>query len=411
MNNSKTALLNRGQLQQYIIEQSIKHLWLANQIGVSEKNLTRWLNGSVTRIRLSNLNKLASALNCEKGSLIARSEVDIYPSEENRDILVNELHNDGLLYELMISNKIKLAISLIKSTFHSALPSAIVANFYIKLGYAALIHRQYEKALQYFDKGLNKAIKVNDLPLVFSANLGTAITLVFSCEFKRSHHYLVICNATLQHANQEKAHYYSTNALFYLYSGDINAAIQSANLCLNECDITTDSIEKNLFKSTALQLLGACYLLQGDIELAYTFCAESLNVANLSGYNRCVAVSKGYLAAIHCTNANYVFAEQLIAQSIALVSDEDIALPSLLCISLFIYRKTGNSSKFAVSLNALNKICNTATVPNTFAIYQLYLINIEQGEMHKASEKLTHIENTLTQLSLPLWQPWLTKLS
>ncbi|AQQ00786.1 transcriptional regulator [Pseudoalteromonas aliena] len=409
MNNSKTALLNRKQLQQLILQKSIKHLWLANQIGVSEKTLTRWLNGSVSRIRLSNLTKLAHALSCTKEDLIARSEIDIYPSEENRDILVNELHNDGLLYELMMSSKIKLAISLIKSTFHSTLPRAIIANFYIKLGYASLIHRQYKNALQYFEKGFNKATKADDLSLVFSANLGCAITLFFSCEFKKSQYYLAICSNSLQYANQEKAHYYSTYSLFNLYSGDINAAIQSANLCLTECGETTDSIEKNLFKGTALQLLGACYLLKGDTKAAYTFCAESLNVANLSGYNRCVAVSKGYLAAIHCTNEKTALAEQLIEQSIALVSDEDISLPSLLCIALYIYRKTANTTKFLACLSTLNAMCNTTNVVNTFATYQLYLIDIEQGNTLAASEKLTQIESALNQLSLPLWLAWLTK--
>jgi DNA-binding Xre family transcriptional regulator len=179
VNTTNTELLDRDKLKTLINDMSIKHAWLASEIRISERTLTRWINGDVTRVRISNLKKLAVALGCETNTLIARSETESYPSHVNRAILVNELHNDSLLYELLMSSKIKLAIALIKSTFHSRLPLSVLGDFHVKLGYASLIHRKFKSAIKQFDKAGLKARSAYDNQLIFSVNLGLAITHFF----------------------------------------------------------------------------------------------------------------------------------------------------------------------------------------------------------------------------------------
>lgn len=407
MSGLKTVLLNRAQLKQMVTEQAIKHLWLASEIDVSEKTLTRWLNGDVTRIRINNLSKLASALRCSKEDLIASSETDAYPSEKNRDVLINELSSDGFLYELMMSSKINLTVSLIKSTFHPRLPSAIVANFYIKLGYASLIHRKYKKAIQYLTKGLDKATGVDDRTLMFSANLGLAITLFCHSELIKAHTYLALCKKTIQYAGQEKAHFYSTCALYELYCGHFDAAIKAANACLNECLPAKPAIEKNVFKGTALQILGACYLFRGDTDAAYNACVESLSVAKRSGYKRNVALSKGYLAVIYCARDDFEHAEQLIEQSLQLVNPEDISLPSLLGIAVYISYCAGNAAKYSAYQAEIKAICSADTVVSVFASYLMFASGKRQDDASTVTVQLSEIDQALDQLGLTYWQRWL----
>jgi len=411
VNSNKTELINREKLTSLINSLSIKHVWLAKKIEVSEKTLTRWLNGDVTRIRTRNLQKLTEVLDCEMDDLIARSEIDIYPSAKNRDTLVNELHNDSLLYELLASSKIKLAISLIKSTFHSQLPSAILANFYIKLGYASLLHRKQKAAFKYFTKASVKASKANQPELIFSVNLAFAITHFFDCNYEQCLNYLAHCESNKESAGLEKAHFYSTFSLYYLFTGQFDSAISSAENCISECDPYKPSIEKELFLCTALQLKGASHLFRGDIAEAQDCCIEALTVAHQSGYSRCVDVSKAYLAAFYASQGQLGSALQLATQSIQSVNEKDISVPSLLCIAIYVHRITGNEQISRQLYEQLASISKEYSAPRAFSQYQMALLEQGLGNQDKAAQINQQFIKSLNELGLTHWSEFVTKRS
>lgn len=401
--SSKTEILNRELLISQISKGSIKHLWLANQIGVSEKTLSRWVSGNVTRIRSSNLNKLALALDCSREDLIAEPDVDDYPSDKDRNVLINELNNDGLLYQLLVSSKIKLVISLIKSTFHSSLPSGVIANFYIKLGYAALIHRKFRTAKKYISKGLTKAELTNDKQLIFSAKLGLAITYFFECDYQKCQYYLMECEQNIQCSGQEKAHFFNTFAMYYLYTGDLQTCIEYSSKCIEECAPNTESIEKELFLSSALQLRGASQLLGGNTEQARISCKESLEAAERSRYKRSIAVSKAYLAAVYAVDGEIELARKLVGESFKLVNIKDISYPSLLCIKAFICRKSSEVQ----SLKGISKQLVSISKPNSsliaFMHYQEYLCQRQLEDTENAGQTMEQIKAILEKLKLTNW--------
>lgn len=403
MHTNKTEIIDRNRLISLINSQSVKHTWLASKINVSEKTLTRWVNGDVTRIRTGNLKKLAAALNCETEVLIARSEVDVYSSAKNRDILVNELHNDSLLYQLLMSSKIKLAISLIKSTFHPKLPSAILASFYTKLGYASLIHRKLKAAKKHFSKASTKAQTSGNQEVIFSVNLAFAITHFLDFDFKRCLDFLMLCDANKQYAGQEKAHYYNTYSLYYLYTGQFDFAISSSDDCISECAPNRKSVEKELFLSTALQLKGASYLFKGDIEQARTCCLNSLTVANRSGYKRCVDVAKAYLATVDAYQGEFDSALALSFESIQNVNEKDISLPSILCAAIYVHRASGNEQKSRELCEQLKRICNKRSAPIAFSEYQLSLIERAHGNKVEADKIRQQVIELLYELGLEHW--------
>lgn len=407
MNNAKTEILNREELALQMSRGAIKHLWLANKIGVSEKTLSRWVSGDVTRIRRSNLNKLADALGCDRATLIAFSEVDLYPTSKNRDVLVNELNNDSLLYELLAGSKIKLAVSLIKSACHSALPSGIISNFYIKLGYASLLHRESIKAKKYFVKGLDNAKSANNESLVFSANLGLATTFFFECKYKKCREYLSLCEGGLDFSEKEKAHFYNTFSLYYLYIGDIDSCIEMTNKCIEECSASTASMEKSLFFSSALQLQAACFLFNGDIERAGLLSVKSLSLAEQSGYKRSIAVSKVYLAAVYTAEKKHRQAMALMEEGLQLVSSQDISLPSLLSIAVYVCRAAGESERMDKLAEYLFSLACEDSAPNAFAIYQLYLADVSLGDLAAAKLKLSQVTSIIATLELDVWLDWL----
>ncbi|TDF41325.1 XRE family transcriptional regulator [Alteromonadaceae bacterium M269] len=403
MNTNKTEIIDRNRLNQLINDQSIKHAWLATTINVSEKTLTRWVNGDVTRIRVGNLKKLAQALNCDMESLVASSEADLYPSTKNRDILVNELHNDSLLYELLMSSKIRLAISLIKSTFHSKLPSAIVASFYTKLGYAALIHRKQKTAKKYFDKAFAKAKLSGNEEVTFSVNLAYAIMYFLDCDYEECKNKLLMCARKEEHAGQERAHFYNTNSLYYLYTGQFDRSIEYSDKCIDECSPDKLSIEKELFLCTALQLKGAALLFTNDTENAKECCESSLYVAKRSGYSRCIRLSKAYLAGVYAFRQEFDLAEALAEESIENADESDIAYPTLLCASIYVFRASGKSIKALELHEKLTVICPAQSTPVAFSSYQLLRIRQQQGKNIEAGEIHQQIEKSLETLGLNYW--------
>jgi DNA-binding Xre family transcriptional regulator len=402
VNTSKTEVIDREQLSKLINDQSIKHSWLASKISVSEKTLTRWLNGDVTRIRVSNLRKLAQALNANADLLVASSEVDLYPSRKNRDILVNELHSDSLLYELLMSSKIRLAISLIKSTFHSKLPSAIIASFYTKLGYAAIIHRKQKTAKKYIEKALVKAQLSGNEEVMFSVNLAFAIMYFLDCDYEQCRNQLILCEQKEEHAGQEKAHFYNTNSLYYLYTGDFERSITYSDKCIDECSPEKLSIEKELFLCTALQLKGAALLFKNDVDNAKKCCENSLDVANRSGYSRCVRLSKAYLAGVCAYRKELNVAIKLTDESLKGVDENDISVPTLLCAAIYVNRVVGDISRMLALHERLTTICTTPSAPVTFSLYQLLQVYQQQGNS-RAEGTWQQINKSIKVLGLNYW--------
>lgn len=404
MNSQNMVVLDRKGLVDKIQTRSLKYIWLSNQVGVSEKTLTRWVNGDVKRIRFSNLVNLAQALNCSKEELIATSEFDVISTDKDRALLARELTNDSLLYELLIGNKLKLAISLMKSTLHSALPSQIIVSFLVKLGYAVLLRRNYSSARKYFEKARLLAVRKGQLGAQFSATVALALNDFFEAKFERCNKHLLWCEEHYDFAQEDRPQFYNTRAMYYLCTGEIEESIESADRCIEVCESLSCSLIKNVFLASAWYLRGAGYLLKDELSEARKSCVTSLNVAESSGYSRCIATSKAYLACVEATSGYRDISEALIRESLALVSEKDVSYPSLLCINLYVSRLAGQNSDAEESGMKLVEIAPNRCVTVAFTFYQLALLERDKGNQFKSVRFLNKSQDILNELGLGGWQ-------
>jgi DNA-binding Xre family transcriptional regulator/tetratricopeptide (TPR) repeat protein len=363
----KTALLDRQKLISLINEKDIKHAWLAHSIQVTEKTLTRWINCDVQRVRHSNLKKLAMALECDEHMLVASTETEDYPSEKNQAVLINELCNDSLLYQLIIGNKVKLTTSLIKSTFNTMLPSAIMGNFYIKLGYAALVHGKYKNATKYFQKAAAKAQEHVLSELQFSVNLAFAIFYFIKCNCPQCLQHLEECEKLNAFAGPELAHYYNTYALYYLYTAEFTLSYRYVEYCIHACGEDSHSIEKQVFLCSALQVQGTLSLLQKDYFKGQKLFEEALRVAMQSGYSRSICLAQAFLSAGLAVNGQQGEATKLVKLYMAGADRDDVSTPTLLCASMYVYYKNNDVKKMQETLLELEAICKGFSAPLTFA--------------------------------------------
>ena len=308
-----------------------------------------------------------------------------------------------MLYELLISSKIRLAISIIKSTFHPKLPSAISANFYTKLGYAAIIHRKQKTAKKHFEKALAKAQSSSNEQVIFSVNLALSIMYFFDCDYKQCKNQLLLCEQNEEYAGQEKAHFFNTKSLYYLYTGDFERSMTYSDKCIEECSPEKLSIGKELFLCTALQLKGVAFLSKNDVDNAKKYCERSLYIANRSGYSRCVRLSKAYLAGVCAYRKELDLAIKLTDESLKGVEDNDISVPTLICAAICVNRIADNISQTLELHEKLTTICTTPSAPVTFSLYQLLLLYQQQQDHSNIAKTQEKITESLNVLGLNYW--------
>ncbi len=97
----------------------------------------------------------------------------------------------------------------------------------------------------------------------------------------------------------------------------------------------------------------------------------------------------------------------IISESINSVSSKDISLPSLLCIGMFVSRRTGDTKLLQKRTEHLQEITQSNSTTSAFLHFQYYLIAKNNGEIESAEKSLTKVKNILKQLKLTHWLEWL----
>jgi len=116
-----------------ISKQGLKIWWLAEQLGLDRKTVSRWVNGKVKWIRRENLLAAATILGCAPETLMVQSEVILFASREDQLNAAHSIYSENLLSTLAGSGKLELAELLIRSLLRPDLPVLTLANLYLEL--------------------------------------------------------------------------------------------------------------------------------------------------------------------------------------------------------------------------------------------------------------------------------------
>ena len=64
----------------------LKQWWIARELGVTRKTVSRWLTGKVKRAARENLVALAELLDCELETITERDEADVLATREEQSV-------------------------------------------------------------------------------------------------------------------------------------------------------------------------------------------------------------------------------------------------------------------------------------------------------------------------------------
>ncbi len=168
-------ILNQSFLKNRVIELGFKQWWLAEQIGVDRKTVSRWLNGIVRSIQLENAEKLAQALFCQVDDLTLTNQLDheIATADEQR-IAAQAVISSSLIDKLGPIGEWNVIESLLKATLVPDLPLHVLGDLYNQLCVAAWRQSKIDQACLYNQKAKSIALKLDDKTLLAHAMLSEA---------------------------------------------------------------------------------------------------------------------------------------------------------------------------------------------------------------------------------------------
>jgi tetratricopeptide (TPR) repeat protein len=174
MKSPNQLYINLSFLKNRVTELGYKQWWLAEQVGVDRKTVSRWLSGVVRSIQIENMERLAEALSCKIEDLILPNELDQLATEADQRTAAQIVTTSSLIERLGPIGEWNVIESLLKATVVSDLPLCVLGELYNQLCVASWRQSKIDQAAAYNKKAKEIALKLNDKTLLAQALLSEA---------------------------------------------------------------------------------------------------------------------------------------------------------------------------------------------------------------------------------------------
>lgn len=153
----------------------LKQWWIARELGVTRKTVSRWLTGKVKRAARENLVALAELLDCELETITERDEADVLATREEQSVAARLIQERGLTELLAPTDEWALAESLIKASMQPDLPLRSLGQLYCSLSLVTWRQGRYDEARGYADRAMELAHRCEDAAIAGRARLQLAV--------------------------------------------------------------------------------------------------------------------------------------------------------------------------------------------------------------------------------------------
>lgn len=204
---TEVRLLNHEILKTTMDKQNIKIYWLADQVGVTRYTVMRWMKGSVRKIKLDHLQRLATILDCNMDSLTFSDDLFQTSLMERKFKSTIEIIKRDLASILIKAGEADLYEVIVKALEIDNMPIRYQFELYFTLSSALFNQAKYEEALVFAKKSFTVAKKTkNPSRLMKAAGL---IVVSYSALGKYS-------EATLAHRWIEESRDQVLPSLYYI---------------------------------------------------------------------------------------------------------------------------------------------------------------------------------------------------
>ncbi|MDF1664546.1 MAG: tetratricopeptide repeat protein [Planctomycetota bacterium] len=174
MKKEDTVGLNTHSLNKHIQELALKQWWIARQIGVDRKTVSRWVTGRVKRMSRANAVALSELLSCPLSDITVSDECDVLATQEEQRIAAELIEKEDLLQILSATDHWPLAESLIKASMLAHLPKRQMGQLYNLLSIAAWRQGHYDEGRQRAERALDLSQQIGDPFIAHKAQVNIA---------------------------------------------------------------------------------------------------------------------------------------------------------------------------------------------------------------------------------------------
>lgn len=170
-----TLRLNTHFVARRIAALDVKQWWLARQVGVDRKTVSRWATGKVKRIAPENAETLASLLDCSLDELTLSDDADLLATHEEQRAAARLIREHGLVAKLSPTDDWKLAEGVIRAAMTPELPLVDLGHLYTSLSTVEWRQGRYVDARVHALRAAEIAEQVGDRLLAIAAAFDLAV--------------------------------------------------------------------------------------------------------------------------------------------------------------------------------------------------------------------------------------------
>ena len=170
----KNVVLNIHLIRNRMTELDLKQWWLAEQIGVDQKTVRRWLQGKIKQVKCENAKALAEKLECELDEIILSTDEDLLATPEDQKRAAELISSSQLMEKLGPIQEWDVLEALLKATIIPNLPAFVLGELYNKLAVACWRQSKIDQASVYADKAFELGQRINDKTTIANATLSQA---------------------------------------------------------------------------------------------------------------------------------------------------------------------------------------------------------------------------------------------
>lgn len=158
----ETLRLNTHFLVQRVRTLGLKQWWVAREVGVARKTVTRWMGGRVKRIRRESAQRLAEVLTCAPTDLTLPADADVLATREEQRRAADLIREHNLVALVSPGDQWQLAEGLIRAAMIPDLPLRELGYLYCDLSTVEWRQGRYDEARSHAERALEIAARVGD---------------------------------------------------------------------------------------------------------------------------------------------------------------------------------------------------------------------------------------------------------
>lgn len=386
--NRKEYALNAVFLKNQLLELGLKQWWLAEQLGVDRKTVSRWVNGKVKSVQKENAEALCQVLDCKLEEITTQSVADQLATAEEQKAAAKLLASSSLVEKLGPIGEWDVIESLLKATIVPDLPLQVLGELYDMLTIAAWRQSKVDDADVYNHKALEVGEKSGDknlygCALISQANIYSWRGYTESAieTYKKCLEYEDYIDA------KALGSIYSNLGATYYEAGDLQAGKENQLLAIKQFG----KLGKSMNFSIAYGHISMIELQLGNIDEAEKNNSLAMKFAEEDNFLRSIAMCTLVQAEIHAHRGEREKAIELKEQAFKAFADLSIAEGLNYEYAGRIYRLLG---EFDLAREHLEK---GIELSKEFPVYQaaIYLemlvllkqFDKSEDEIHEVSQK------------------------